>query len=147
MVLVLVGILTIGAASAIDSAFEDSGQIQEIDGETVNTGGVGTIETLEQSNVGAAIYGDRPTITNGSGIIMNQGDDYTWFTSNGTFRIESSNLANDNGVAVDYSYTVPNQNQEQLASLYGNFLGAMAPIMFMFLIVTGIVAAMVRFAT
>lgn len=136
--------MTLGAA-AIDSAFTDSGQVNEINGESINTGSVGTIEELEQSNIGGVFYDERPEITNGSGVIMaGNGQDYTWFDNNGTFRVESSALANNNGVTVDYAYAVPNQNQDAFASFFGNYIDVLVPLALFFLTVALIIGAMMR---
>jgi len=142
--LVLVAVFFVLGASAVDQAFINSGQPEEITGELVNMGGVGTIQELEKSNLDGVEYAATVTIKNESDVIMTgSGKDYTWFQKNGTFKIESGALANDD-VTVDYGYTVPNQQQTEFASTFGNMIDGTAPIVIWVLAVTAIIGAMVR---
>lgn len=142
--LVLVAVFMVVGVSAVDEAFTDSGQTVDIEGETLNTGSVGTVEELEQSKVGGAFYDEKVTIKNGSSILMNQGDDYTWFENNGTFKIESSALANENGVTVDYTYAIPNQNQTEIANFFGHYTDALLPAVLFLLVLAAIIGAAAR---
>jgi len=143
--LVLVAVFFVLGASAVDQAFIDSGQAEEITGESLNTGGIGTVEELDKSKLSGVNYVKTVSIKNGSDVIMvGSGTDYTWFQKNGTFKVESAELANDNGVTVDYGYTVPNQQQTEFASTFGNMIDGTAPIVIWVLAVTAIIGAMVR---
>lgn len=140
--LVLVAMFMVVGVSAIDEAYTDSGQTQEILDESVNTGAEGTIQKLDQSDIDGVFYDQTAVIENSSNVIMvGSGEDYTWFEKNGTFRIDSARLADETGVTVDYSYTVPNQNQTMVANLYGDFYDGLAPIVLMFLVVAAIIGA------
>lgn len=142
--LVLVGVFLVAGASAVDEALADSGQTVEITGETLDTGTTGTIEELNQSKISSAFYDETVTIQNSTGATMNEGEDYEWFPKNGTFKVTSSALASETGVSVDYSYSIPNQNQQQIASTVGQYFDVLAPLAFFFLVVAALIGGAAR---
>lgn len=138
--LIVVAIVVVGGAAMAQFAYEDTGDLQS-QTESFNASNEGDLVILNESNRQGVFYGDTANVTNESGELMLEGQDYEWFESNGTLQVQSQSLVNDTAT-VDYNYRIPSQQQTQMASFLAQIFDSAYAIPFIFIVVLVIGAAL-----
>ena len=117
----LVSIFLVGGGAVAQLVYEDTGDHTTVD-ESVDTGSIGTLVTLNDSNLEGVFYDETVNVTNGSDVQMVPGDDYQWFEQNGTLEVLSQSLANETGATVQYDYRRPTQTQTAFADRFATLI-------------------------
>lgn len=110
-------ILSVGIG-ATDAALSSSGRETAIDDESW-TPDAGNVTELDESNIANARYSDTVTVTRNSKE-MTDGVDYEWYADNGTVKaLEGGDLDGVSSASIDYAFTLPTDQQQDIASLFG----------------------------
>lgn len=114
-----VGLLVFAGAVAVDAGVQESGERYAFsEGFNVSDGAVAT---LNESNRDPVRYyrGGDVTVENATGKLMFEGQDYDWIQDNGTVRVTSSRLA-DQDASIEYGYVVASQNLQNASGVAGS---------------------------
>lgn len=131
IVFVMIGILITGGVFAVNEAFIESGEDNEITAETFNNPTAGTVIFLDESNVDGAFYDPRPEVRNSSGDTMVKGTDYSWNESNGTLKpLAGGELAGEPSGEIDYMYDLTTQEERDIAQVLGHLYGWMPHLLY-----------------
>ena len=102
-------------------AFEESGT-QESYTQTFDAGSIGSFQYFNQSNRSGVFYTESPIVEDNESAQYVEGQDYEWYSENGSLEITSQTLANTTNNTIDYSLTVPSQQQRQTAGFVATLL-------------------------
>lgn len=102
-----------GVQASIMTAAED----RTVQNETF-TPDAGNITALEHSTQDHTWYGKNVTVYDENGTLMDYGDDYLWFQTNGTLKtVVGGGLDGDTEGKVTYSYSQTTEEQRELAQI------------------------------
>lgn len=137
--LVVVAIMIVGGAAMAQVAFEDTGDLQSFS-EGFNASSTGDLVVLNQSNREGVYYQDTVNVTNESGSLMIDGQDYEWYEDNGTLEVLSTDLTNTNAT-IQYGYRVPSEQQRNVSGYLGSIFSSAAYLPYVLILLLVIIAA------
>ena len=111
--LVFVALVMVAGAIAVDYSAEETAPEYDVN-ESTTTGSIGTIATFPNSSLEGAYYSETATVTNSSGVVLDNATDYRWYASNGTLTVLSQDAANQT-VYADYTLSDPTQEQQTVS--------------------------------
>lgn len=118
VVLVILAIVFMGGAAAIDAGLSGAGpdndieeeEFEPVDGETI---------ALDFSNIDDATYSPTVTVYDNQDEVFPENGNYTWHDNNGTITVfEDSDLAAENNAFIDYTVTEPLDEASDMVELY-----------------------------
>lgn len=118
-VIAIIALVVLGAMGVwgMQASLVNAAEDRTVQNETF-TPNSGNITTLEHSNQNHTWYSDNVTVYDENGTVMDYGDDYLWFQSNGTLKtLAGGQLAGDTEGTVTYSYSQTTEEQRQLAEI------------------------------
>jgi len=136
---VFVALILLGGGIAFQYA-QSSAAPDKYSNETFDAGSLDTTESFNNSNINGATYLESPTVQDNQSQPYDTSA-YTWHTDNGTLTIDSQALANTTNNTIQYSYSMPTQNQQQVTDYLGSVLtiGAWIP----FILILGLILLVV----
>lgn len=139
--LVAVALILLSGAAAVDEAIQSGGTTHSITDETW-TPQTGTFVELNESKLSVR-YDRTVVVRDENNTQMLAGDDYEWNQSNGTVKaLAGGRLDGDSSASIDYAYVALTDSQEQFASMTGDGLDAIAPLVIFCLLIGLFVAGL-----
>lgn len=120
-----IAILSMTAITGIQASLEDAGDDREIENETW-TPDPGNVTALDESNREGAYYSDRVTVYNATGVEVDAGADYEWYSGNGTVKaISGGKLDGESEATITYGFQQTTEEHRQMAGLLSHVPQAM----------------------
>lgn len=130
-----IAILAIVGSVALEAALENAGEDNTISNETW-TPNAGNVTELDDSNRNGAYYSHNVSVYDSTGTEVAPGDDYEWFTGNGTVKaVTGGALDGESSANITYSYQQTTEEHRTLAALLGRMPQLMGMALPVFLIV------------
>jgi len=114
--LVALALLAFVGVAAVQATVLDAGEQFDVNSEEFEPD-AGNYTTLDNSRLDGATYDPNPTVFQNNGAVADEGEDYKWNASDGTILVvEGGDLDTNKNATIDYEYTVPTDEQSQLAN-------------------------------
>lgn len=126
-------LLMLAGASAINAAFQASGQGYHVDNESFAP--APGVNQLANSNIANATYNNSVTVEDGNQSVVTASGNYSWLQNNGTVDVvANSYLDNQSTAYIEYGWVENSDQQRDFAALFGNGLDIAQLLVFVMLL-------------
>lgn len=132
-IIAIMSIVVVGAIAVwgLQAAAANAGTDHDITDESW-TPDAGNVTTLNHSNLEHTYYDETVTVHDSNGNLMDVGQDYVWYESNGTIKtVAGGDLDGETSATIDYGYQTTTSDDRALIKVVGIFpqvLGALVPL-------------------